>query len=471
VDSSRQETLALCLSGGGFRATFFHLGVIRYLAEMRCLEKVQFVFSVSGGSILAAHLALHWDDYLSSDSVRFRQASNELVRFGQSDLRGRIMRRALFKGRTELLEAHYGDLFRNARLSSLPKTPRFYFLATSMTTGALCAFDRDFFVVVNDRVSSQTGADVVQPSCRRYPAESQPLARAVAASSAFPPMFPPLHLDLADLGRAEFPIPDRLTDGGVFDNLGLSRLHVLLGQEVKDGLARIIVSDASAQFDHKPNARFSTLFSRTIRTTDVLMQRVASLESELWRKHERLLVVGIGDSVRDTDLPPGHRPLGLGVQRRLRQVRTDFDVFESDVIRALVRHGHEVACKNLRSAVPGATRAVESAPWDPIPPGWPKEENIAIHRAATGFDSALSRHGAALADAFDLLQGRSAGSINALNETQRSEREKLEEQLENTLDRAATRALGLWNARDPMTWALIAAMLLGGALLAFGSLR
>ena len=41
--------VALCLSGGGFRATFFHLGVVRLLAEIGWLQHVRYVFSVSGG--------------------------------------------------------------------------------------------------------------------------------------------------------------------------------------------------------------------------------------------------------------------------------------------------------------------------------------------------------------------------------------------------------------------------------------
>jgi hypothetical protein len=43
----------LALSGGGFRATLFHLGVIRYLFEQRKLQNVDTICSVSGGSVLA----------------------------------------------------------------------------------------------------------------------------------------------------------------------------------------------------------------------------------------------------------------------------------------------------------------------------------------------------------------------------------------------------------------------------------
>ena len=53
----------LTLSGGGFRATLFHLGVIRFLAEQGLLSKCMHIFSDSGGSALAAHLLQHWVAY------------------------------------------------------------------------------------------------------------------------------------------------------------------------------------------------------------------------------------------------------------------------------------------------------------------------------------------------------------------------------------------------------------------------
>ena len=51
--------LALCLSGGGFRAALFHLGALRRLNELGILSRVDTIASVSGGSIplrAAVHL-------------------------------------------------------------------------------------------------------------------------------------------------------------------------------------------------------------------------------------------------------------------------------------------------------------------------------------------------------------------------------------------------------------------------------
>ena len=52
--------LGLALSSGGFRATLYHLGVVRFLRDAGALQDVTDIASVSGGSILAAHLVLNW---------------------------------------------------------------------------------------------------------------------------------------------------------------------------------------------------------------------------------------------------------------------------------------------------------------------------------------------------------------------------------------------------------------------------
>lgn len=68
--------LGLALSGGGFRATLFHLGVVKALLDRGVLKDVCHITSVSGGSILAAHLVLHWEEY--TDPSRLRTKSLRL---------------------------------------------------------------------------------------------------------------------------------------------------------------------------------------------------------------------------------------------------------------------------------------------------------------------------------------------------------------------------------------------------------
>jgi NTE family protein len=56
-----QDGIALCLSGGGYRAMLFHVGALWRLNELGYLAKLDRISSVSGGSITAALLGLRWE--------------------------------------------------------------------------------------------------------------------------------------------------------------------------------------------------------------------------------------------------------------------------------------------------------------------------------------------------------------------------------------------------------------------------
>jgi NTE family protein len=56
------KKLGLALSGGGFRASFFHIGVLARLAELDILKHVQVLSTVSGGSIIGAFYYLKLKD-------------------------------------------------------------------------------------------------------------------------------------------------------------------------------------------------------------------------------------------------------------------------------------------------------------------------------------------------------------------------------------------------------------------------
>ena len=61
-----RQGLSLSLSGGGFRATIFHLGALRRLNELGILSRLDAVTSVSGGSMMAMCLA---DAMMSSPAL------------------------------------------------------------------------------------------------------------------------------------------------------------------------------------------------------------------------------------------------------------------------------------------------------------------------------------------------------------------------------------------------------------------
>ena len=62
MEAGAQPKVGLALSGGGFRAAFFHLGVLARLAELGVLRRVEVISTVSGGSIVGAayYLRLKW---------------------------------------------------------------------------------------------------------------------------------------------------------------------------------------------------------------------------------------------------------------------------------------------------------------------------------------------------------------------------------------------------------------------------
>jgi NTE family protein len=218
----RREGIALCLSGGGYRAMVFHAGSLQRLNELGYLRRLDFVSSVSGGSLAAGILALAWDelvfdgdratnfDALVVDRVR-EMAAREVDK--RSVLTGLALPHRRISDQVQ--DAYRRHLFGDATLQDLPDEPRFVFCATNLQTTALFRFTKRY--VADYRLGMARGLAV-------------PLATAVAASSAFPPYLSPVLLRIPagawDPGTPQT-LPEGvrdpivLTDGGVYDNLGL----------------------------------------------------------------------------------------------------------------------------------------------------------------------------------------------------------------------------------------------------------
>ena len=79
------DGIALCLSGGGYRAMLYHAGAIWRLDELGVLRKIKLISSVSGGSITSGALAVAWKD-LTWDEATGR-ASNLREKFLEPILR------------------------------------------------------------------------------------------------------------------------------------------------------------------------------------------------------------------------------------------------------------------------------------------------------------------------------------------------------------------------------------------------
>jgi predicted acylesterase/phospholipase RssA len=371
--------LGLALSGGGFRATLYHLGLVRFLYDAGILPQVTHITAVSGGSIIAAHLGLNWGRYNGSPS-EFDAAANELLALVRLDVRNRIVRRyglgfalrgpRLLFGlsnrrltRTGLLEYHYEKyLYGDTSLFQLPENPRLYLLATNLSEGRLCSFQRDGLWMI----CRETG-DAFRIDHYRIGLATVPMA--VAASSAFPGFFPPMELTGADVGArsGEFG-RQSYTDGGVFDNLGVRMFRFLAlssGTEPSpwDG---VLVSDVGKPFEIQTSARAGGLIRTAMRSSDILMDRVWQLENETFRDTPGFVFARITDTVDPEQDPTALHP---EIQRRLPSIRTDLDRFSNIEMSSLIRQGYCVGRKTClgRPEFFGSDLP-RNPPWDPIFP-------------------------------------------------------------------------------------------------------
>lgn len=78
--AAAQAKRGLALSGGGFRASLFHIGVLARLAELRLLQDIQVLSTVSGGSIIGAYYYLKLKQLLEGKRPDFpKAASSEML--------------------------------------------------------------------------------------------------------------------------------------------------------------------------------------------------------------------------------------------------------------------------------------------------------------------------------------------------------------------------------------------------------
>jgi predicted acylesterase/phospholipase RssA len=427
----------LCLSGGGFRATLYHLGVISALRDLDLLKSVREIFSVSGGSITAAHLVLHWDKYIGTNDEQFREIAQELIEFIRADIRGRLMRRWVLLGWTRLydrvdqLKSAYDQLYKGALLENLGGTerPNISILATSLITGDLCAFTPHGILV----------DCIKKPELVKVP--QLPLSNAVAASSAFPPLFRPVTLDRSALRVTgmEMLAGEVLSDGGVLDNLGIATLS-------KASHSQLFISDASAEFQVKTEQSYDLITDRTIRSTDILMSRIAALEQE--KLSEGALIAPISNEVNlkefKTELPSAFKKdlLSPSMQRMVKFVRTDLDRFSDVEIDAIYQHGYEVAATTI---VPALDKLSKELPKD-------QAKFLVFKRSAWELRYSVRwRPSAKRSKSEDLLKrlqelvGRAVQG--STDDAPKSDPDELKQ-----MELAGRRKLRLWDARDPVCW-------------------
>ena len=254
MPDSQDLNLGLALSGGGFRASLFHLGSLWRLNELGCLRKLDVITSVSGGSIIAGVLAHNWKELSWKQMPQGDLATNFRLKI-EAPLRALCSRtidiKAVLLGlfspfrsvAGEIALAYDEHLFHGRTLQELPeeepgKTPRFIFYATSLQTGSGVRISRKY-------LADYKVGRIDHPDFR--------LSKVVAASSAFPPIISPIIFTFEDVSiwqpmkgtylHNRISLKNRLVlaDGGVYDNMGL--------EAIWDRCRIVLVSDAGSPMD------------------------------------------------------------------------------------------------------------------------------------------------------------------------------------------------------------------------------
>ncbi|PTX56114.1 NTE family protein [Litoreibacter ponti] len=221
------SAIGLAFSGGGYRASLYHCGVVIRLNELGILAQAKRIASVSGGSLTTGVLAMNWDkidwngkeDHIAHDDDIFENFTKPLMLATRENIDVGTGILGLIPGISagnQLARSYDKHIFKFLKLRDITDSRRFIFCATNLQSGGLVRMTRDYI------------ADYKAFFCEH---KNIKLSEAVAASSGFPPVLAPIRLDLsgetveAPRHRPDAPAYLRkkppLVDGGVYDNIGL----------------------------------------------------------------------------------------------------------------------------------------------------------------------------------------------------------------------------------------------------------
>lgn len=349
---TEQSYIDLALSGGGIRAMVFHMGVLRRLAELKQLEKVRRISSVSGGSLITGLI-------VTEAKMRW-PGSDEFLSDIYPDLREKLCRRSIMKGMiVRLLRPSHIRFLLNranllayilnkdwgvkAHLRDLPQTPEFSFEGTTAENGRRFRFKRDS---MGDYESGYT-------ECGKLP-----LATAMAVSAAFPGGIGPLLLYTSPFDwvkRTDDPTPVtpsfkklHLYDGGVYDNLGLEPFFDVNLNRPRRQDGYLLVSDAGSPFK-KGFSMFAMNPLRLKRVMDVIQEqcralRVRGLHGYLSGNPRQGCYIWINAEPKDRELLK-LREFAAGYPTTLSKMKQeDFD--------RLAEYGYQVALDRIDAVQP-----------------------------------------------------------------------------------------------------------------------
>lgn len=364
-----RTAIAIALSGGGYRAMLFHTGALWRLGQLGLLStreqnrplpdgslasygRLQRISSVSGGTIVSAVLASAFDDLSPLEGDAFEREFAARVVAPVRRLAGVTLAGTTRRGVWEVLKdivlpgsindriaaAYDRHLYGGKTLQDLPDSVRFVFNASNLQSGGLWRFSKPY-------MRDWRVGEVRNPTVS--------LAKAVAASSAFPPVLAPASLKLREsdyvpdsgdgLQKSPYTTSPTLADGGVYDNLGL---------ETCKSFRTLFVSNGGKPFDPDPkvSSDWVSIGARCLSLVDnqVYSLRVREL-IDAYRSARRTGAfwdIKQDIAIYDCD---GRLPCPADRTRRLAEVATDLAAKDAELQERLINWGYAVADASVRS--------------------------------------------------------------------------------------------------------------------------
>ena len=382
-----RKNLGLGLSGGGYRATLFNLGTLIRLNEFGLIRKIKRITSVSGGSISNGYLAMRWNDLQFDDDgviERFKEniveplwdfcskpLDAEAIIWGTLDPFHRIS--------DKIAGAYNEGLFNHFKMASIPfgeGVPQFLFYGTNLQTGASVR------MMQNMLYDWKIGATEM---------DDWELATVVGISSAFPPFLSPVILktDSSKWIEGKYAVCFEdvkykeklyLTDGGVYDNMGMESLWKKFANELKsdnhpfksmlqDDIDSVLISDAGAPlaFQEKPGKNW---FSLTKRALDIVTDQARAVRKrwlidKLKRKEITGTYWGITTKIDNYGLPDA-LVKDNEITRGLREIKTRLTSFSDADKGNLINWGYALADAGMRKHVKDILVKIPDPRW-PFP--------------------------------------------------------------------------------------------------------
>ena len=390
--------IGIALSGGGARAIAFHLGCLRALHNRGVLQRAQLMATVSGGSVIGAMYACHEGSFAEFETnvravlrrgfvgpaletafttseglkaatafalllaswawlVPLRWMVGLLFRIATGGRQGpvgvpaetRMPRR--FASRTTILQHTIERLiFKGKRLGDLATDrPRLVIIATELRTGSAFYFGRQH--------AGSWRFGTIDPA-------QIPVAHAVMASAAYPLLLPALDEYLTFRRRDGSLRTERvtLTDGGVYDNLGLAPLWPDRDREISVGVEEIDtivacragyglrVNDPSLFAGARLRAAFATVHARAQNAT---MKRLFDL------KNAGAIQSFVLPYLDQDDERLAFPPDDLVRRTAVADYPTDFSAMPDVWIEKLAKRGEQLTLAVLREHAPHLLRPAD----------------------------------------------------------------------------------------------------------------